>query len=202
MRGGVLHRGRTFQLAGGMSGLVRVHVGAPPPDEPGRRVAPRQLESELRSWAIAGSGMNYYALIELYRELGFPFPSPPRPADLRQMADDLADAFARGRLVALEEVTKDVPSLHVLFADAVEVAPTSDLSPPTIRDERPVTTWIELVLVDDEGCPVPNRRFSLVLPDESVQEGVFDARGRVHLEGIDPGMCRLTFPDLDASSFA
>jgi hypothetical protein len=198
---GFVSTGRSFLLSGGMRGPIRVYVGAPPPGASGRPVPPYRLASDLLAWMMAGAGADYYALLEIYKEVNGSFPHPPGPSDLRQMADHLVDAFARARLVALEPLMRDVAMLHTP-SNVDESPPLSQPSPPTLREERPVTTWIELVLVDEEGMPVPNRRFSLILPDETVREGVFDAKGCVHLEGIDPGMCKLTFPDLDVSTFA
>jgi hypothetical protein len=196
---GVLHRHRSFRLSAGMRGQIEVYVGAPPAGEPGRRVWPEELASDLRASVLAGSGVNYYALVGLCEELGWRVPRPPQHADLLQMANDLVEAFDRERLVALERIT---PHVEMLAPPETERTPVSEPVPPTTREEPPVTTWIELWLVDEDGMPVPNRRFSLVLPDERVLEGAFDEYGHVYIRGIDPGMCRLTFPDLDVSTFA
>lgn len=61
-------------------------------------------------------------------------------------------------------------------------------------------TWIEVVLIGEDARPVPDARYRLTLPDGAVVEGRLDARGLARVEGIDPGACRLEFPDLDEES--
>lgn len=56
--------------------------------------------------------------------------------------------------------------------------------------------WIEIMLVDDEGQPVAGEPFVLVKPDGSKVEGALDAKGRFRIDGIDPGNCEVTFPEL------
>ena len=58
-------------------------------------------------------------------------------------------------------------------------------------------TWIEIVLVDDEGSPVANARYRLELPDGSAKSGTLDRNGHAFINGIDPGTCKVTFPDFD-----
>ncbi len=66
----------------------------------------------------------------------------------------------------------------------------------------PKTTWIDVVLVDQDGDPVPRRGFSLKFSDGETREGFFDADGRFGFKGIPNGNCTLTLPDLDESDFA
>lgn len=60
------------------------------------------------------------------------------------------------------------------------------------------TTWIEIELVDNRGKPVPNEQYRLELPDGAIQEGYLDAQGLARVDGIDPGNCKISFPDIDA----
>ena len=57
-------------------------------------------------------------------------------------------------------------------------------------------TWVTVRLKDQDGNPVPNERYKIVLPDGSVQEGNLNAKGEVSFFEIDPGQCQITFPDL------
>lgn len=59
------------------------------------------------------------------------------------------------------------------------------------------THWIEIELVDEEGNPVPEESFWVECPDGSIAEGKLDSEGRARIDGIDPGTCTVTFPDLD-----
>ncbi len=57
--------------------------------------------------------------------------------------------------------------------------------------------WIEIALVDEKGNPVPGHRYKIRLPDGSELTGTLDSRGLARVDGIDPGTCKVTFPDLD-----
>jgi hypothetical protein len=60
--------------------------------------------------------------------------------------------------------------------------------------------WIEIKLVDTEGNPVPGEKYKITLPDGStVAEGTLDGKGFARVDGIDPGTCKVTFPNLDES---
>lgn len=61
-------------------------------------------------------------------------------------------------------------------------------------------TWVEIQLVDQNGEPVANQSFELVLPDGSVVQDQTDAKGLAGVEGIDAGECEIRLPDLRAST--
>ncbi len=64
------------------------------------------------------------------------------------------------------------------------------------------TTWIEVVLVDEEDNPVPNERYRITLPDGTEMEGATDARGMARIDDIvEEGACTVTFPDLDKEAW-
>jgi hypothetical protein len=63
-------------------------------------------------------------------------------------------------------------------------------------------SWIEIVLVDEEKNPVPGEAYSITLPDgETVAEGTLDDKGFARVDGIDPGSCKITFPELDKEAW-
>lgn len=62
-------------------------------------------------------------------------------------------------------------------------------------------SWIEIELVDQGGKPVPFERYRITSPDGSVIDGNLDAVGRARVEGIDPGNCKVSYPDLDKDSW-
>jgi len=61
--------------------------------------------------------------------------------------------------------------------------------------------WIAIQLVDELGKHVPNEDYSITLPDGTVVEGTLDKKGRVKINGIDPGDCKITFTDRDKDSW-
>jgi len=63
------------------------------------------------------------------------------------------------------------------------------------------TSWVEIELVDDEGLPVAFEAYLVELPDGSPIEGTLDGRGQARIEGIDPGTCKVSFPDRDAKDW-
>lgn len=60
-------------------------------------------------------------------------------------------------------------------------------------------TWIEIILHDGGHPPKPVafQRYRVEGPDGAILEGVLDAEGRARVMGLDPGVCKVTFPDLD-----
>jgi len=71
---------------------------------------------------------------------------------------------------------------------------------PFVRDDSKAG-WVEIVLVDDEGQPAAGEHYRVRLPDGSVAEGLLGFDGILRLEGIDPGDCEVSFPELDAASW-
>lgn len=71
---------------------------------------------------------------------------------------------------------------------------------PAPREER---TWVGIALVDDDDPPRPVafKRYRVELPDGSIREGMLDANGQAKIVGIDPGTCKVSFPDFHAGDW-
>lgn len=70
------------------------------------------------------------------------------------------------------------------------------------REDDNKTSWIEIQLVDEEDNPVPGEVYRIILPDgQTVAEGTLDENGFARVNGIDPGTCQITFPDLDQEAW-
>jgi hypothetical protein len=66
---------------------------------------------------------------------------------------------------------------------------------------RTKLTWIAIELVDDDDQPVAGEAYEVTLPDGSVRSGSLDGDGKAEERGIDEGMCKVTFPKLDADAW-
>ncbi len=63
-------------------------------------------------------------------------------------------------------------------------------------------SWIEIMLVDMEGKPVPGVRYRITPPaGEEPSEGTLNKFGQAGYYEIEPGTCKVTFPDLDADAW-
>ena len=79
----------------------------------------------------------------------------------------------------------------------VTVAPA-----PEKKDEKQKEkTWVEIVLVDMEGKPVPGVRYRVKLPGGEVKEGNLNSYGQAGFYELDPGSCKVTFPELDEEAW-
>lgn len=72
---------------------------------------------------------------------------------------------------------------------------------PHARDPEK-SGWIEVELVDETGRPVAGEAFLITLPDGRAAPGTLDEKGFARVDGFDPGMCKVTFPRLDADAWA
>ena len=74
-----------------------------------------------------------------------------------------------------------------------ERLPAQPASPPP-----PEKTYIEIKLEDTEGRPVAGEAYKVTLPDgQTVAEGTLDDKGFARIDGVDPGSCKVTFPNMD-----
>lgn len=55
--------------------------------------------------------------------------------------------------------------------------------------------WVEIVLNDNMGNPVPDEDYVLTLPDGSEKKGKLDKKGRAVEKGIPPGKINVEFPN-------
>ncbi|HRH41119.1 MAG TPA: hypothetical protein PKY82_05700 [Pyrinomonadaceae bacterium] len=61
--------------------------------------------------------------------------------------------------------------------------------------------WIEIILVDAEGKPMPNVKYRITPPSGAPVEGRLNEHGQAGLYQIEPGNCKITFPDLDKDAW-
>jgi hypothetical protein len=78
-------------------------------------------------------------------------------------------------------------------------APTHD---PNAAENREKKSWIAIELVGEDGNPIPGEPYRVTLPDgTTVADGTLDDKGRARVENIDPGTCKVTFPNRDKSTW-
>ncbi|HWV99922.1 MAG TPA: carboxypeptidase-like regulatory domain-containing protein [Candidatus Acidoferrum sp.] len=75
--------------------------------------------------------------------------------------------------------------------------------PPETKEEKAKKkSWIAIQMLDEENKPVPGENYRITLTDgETVAEGTLDEKGSARVEGIEPGTCKVTFPDLDKDAW-
>jgi type VI secretion system secreted protein VgrG len=73
---------------------------------------------------------------------------------------------------------------------------------PTHAPDPEKTSWIEIELLDEDDNPVPGERYMIKLPDgTTIASGTLDENGFARVDGIDPGTCQVTFPDIDKEAW-
>jgi hypothetical protein len=79
---------------------------------------------------------------------------------------------------------------------------TQPHKPPQTQEEaEQKKSWIEIEMVGEDGEPLPGVRYEITLPDDTVASGSLDEQGLARIEGIEPGTCRISFPDLDEAAW-
>ena len=58
--------------------------------------------------------------------------------------------------------------------------------------------WIAIELKDEDGDPVAGAAYEITLPDGQVNSGKLDDKGKARVDGIKPGYCQISFPEIDA----
>jgi type VI secretion system secreted protein VgrG len=80
--------------------------------------------------------------------------------------------------------------------------PIKPHKPPKTKEEKEQKkSWIEIELLGEDDSPIPGETYRITLPDGSVVEGTLDDKGLARVDGIDPGTCQITFPNLDQDAW-
>ncbi len=79
---------------------------------------------------------------------------------------------------------------------ATAVAAAAEPAPAPAAE--PATSWVGIELLDEEGNAVAGAKYRIDLPDGSTAEGTLDTSGRVRVEDVVSGTCKITFPDLSS----
>jgi|RhiMethySRZTD1v2_1073278.scaffolds.fasta_scaffold18282_8 hypothetical protein len=73
--------------------------------------------------------------------------------------------------------------------------------PSVVTVDPTKSAWVGISLTCS-GRPVPGAAWEVKLPNGEAVEGRLDGNGKTRLEGLDPGQCTVTFPELDRRGFA
>ncbi len=120
--------------------------------------------------------------------------SPVSPAEPKSAED--ADVADPGE--AAKEKAEQIEAQKGKYGST----PAKPHKPPKNEEEKKVkNSWIEIEMVDEDGQPVPGLKYRVTLPDDSVSEGTLDGKGFARIEGIPPGSCKVTFPELDKDAW-
>ena len=72
----------------------------------------------------------------------------------------------------------------------------------TDEEQAGKKSWIEIELVDQHQKPVPGEPYIVTLPDgHTAATGTLDEKGFARVDGIEPGTCKVTFPNLEKQAW-
>jgi hypothetical protein len=112
----------------------------------------------------------------------------PSPARLEAIADELLFAARAGRLTVRRRERRPIA---VPVDDAFDEA----IGPLPEDEDGPVSkSWVGVVLVDQNGTPVPDRPFRVIKPDGTTLDGTLDSRGAAMVRDLDAGNCQIWCP--------
>lgn len=118
-------------------------------------------------------------------------PAKPKKAEDADVADPGKVAEAKAEQMQQKSGKYGAPQ-------AKPHKPASDNQEQSDENQK---TWIEIELVDEAGDPVPGESYEITLPDGSKAAGTLDGKGFARVDGIDPGTCKVTFPNLDKEAW-
>ncbi len=121
-------------------------------------------------------------------------PTDPNPADDAQ-AGSKTDPTAG----STKQAQMPLQNISPAKKSAASNAPTHNSGAPENKDKK---HYIEIELHDDAGNPVAGEPYKITLPDgTSVADGTTDDKGYARVDNIDPGTCKVTFPNLDKDAW-
>lgn len=97
------------------------------------------------------------------------------------------------------EESRPPVQLEQTFSMTRQIMQTLGSRPAEKKTEK--KDWIEIILVDAEGKPMPGVKYRITPPGGAPVEGRLNEHGQAGLYNIDPGNCKITFPDLDQDAW-
>lgn len=82
---------------------------------------------------------------------------------------------------------------------AVKERPFKEPDPEEVEAEE--KTWIEIEIVGEDDVGIPGEAFKITTPDGRVVSGTTGPDGVAKVIGLDPGTCKVTFPNLDKEAW-
>jgi hypothetical protein len=157
---------------------------------------PGWISDQLRH--AAADSFTRDTLLDLFGDYWGSSESPHE--EWHHLCDRLDEEFRRGSLILVQ------PGAAVVRKESGGAAPPpppkapEEAPPPAQRPKK--KTWVAVRLVDEAGIPVAGEAYKITLPDNSVREGRTDSSGEAWIEEIDPGECKITFPDIDGREWS
>lgn len=109
----------------------------------------------------------------------------------------IEEALDRGELTAFEILrpwSRATGGSDARAPDRIEAASPAPAASST-------ADWVEFALVGEDGTPVANERYVVVLPGGEERTGRLDGQGRARIDGIGAGECAFTLPRLDRDAW-
>ncbi len=121
---------------------------------------------------------------------------------VQRMADPLVVEEAAKRVAAGRWTLSvvDAPALSASSALTGEQGGPKGAKKDPEKDSK--KTWVEIELLDKNKRPVKGLAVEVTLPDGSVEKSTLSDKGTFRKDGIDPGNCKVRFPDLDGREWA
>ena len=146
----------------------------------------REMDALLRRGLDRRESLVERVLLDVYAALYGPASRGPSSEALRQ---DLRSA-ARAREIVVRRETKRHAAMPLPEQEAEPVLGPSDVPP---KPEELV--WIGIMLVNQDGVPVPNRPYRVVGPDGQTTQGQLDSHGTAFVRNLPAGSCQVWCPD-------
>ncbi|RMH10687.1 MAG: hypothetical protein D6695_10965 [Planctomycetota bacterium] len=120
-------------------------------------------------------------------------PSAIEP-DEAQVAED-ADVADPGKVAEIKARQRETKSGKY---GSEKVDP---IKPPEDPEQAKELTWIEIELVGEDDKPIPGEKYRVTAPDGRVAEGMLNGEGWARIDCLEPGTCKITFPNLDKDAW-
>jgi hypothetical protein len=139
--------------------------------------------------------------------VGVPYTDAVVKADLVRAIEAADGSVGRASFMTLEELRSAVASAIrdgrlVAYRTSRPMRVQREIEVEALGPSEDSTTWIEIMLIDEETKePVPNERYIVETADGKKISGTTNASGKAREEGIAPGTCKVSWPDLPDTSW-